>query len=236
MNTYVDLDVSGASTMPGGEYGNVDISGAGKIEGNLRCKSMDISGAGKVLGDVVCDGNVDCSGSTKIAGGLEAGSLDCSGAFTVEGYCAVRGKVDTSGAAKFLSALRADAVDSSGAFHCSGDVSAERFVSDGLCNIEGLLNAETVELTLASDSRIADIGGGRITVRSEHRWHLFKGRNGCLQANSIEGDTVELEYTEADVVRGKTVSIGPGCTVRRVEYAEDLRTAPDAVIGEKAKI
>lgn len=236
MSNYIDLDVSGASTMPGGEYGSVDISGAGKVEGNLRCTSLDISGAGKVFGDVVCEGAVDCSGSTKITGSLDAGSLDCSGSFTVEGYCNVQGKLDASGAVKFLSALRAEAMDASGAFSCAGDVSVERFVSDGLCHIEGLLNAETVEMTLVGENRIADIGGSRITVRSERRRHLFKGQSGKLYANSIEGDAVELEYTEADAVRGNTVAIGPGCMIRRVEYTDSLFVDPEAEVGEQMRI
>ena len=236
MSTYIDLDVSGASTMPGGEYGTVDISGAGKVEGNLRCTSLDISGAGKVFGDVVCEGDADCSGATRITGSLDAGSLDCSGSFTVEGYCTVQGKLDASGAAKFQSALRANTVDAGGAFTCNGDVSAERFVSDGLCHIEGLLNAETVEMTLVGENRIADIGGSRITVRSERRRHLLQSQNGRLFTNSIEGDAVELEYTEADVVRGKSVAIGPGCVIRRVEYTYSLFVDPEAEVGEQVRI
>lgn len=33
MNEHIDMKISGASSMPGGEYGRVSISGAGKVQG-----------------------------------------------------------------------------------------------------------------------------------------------------------------------------------------------------------
>ena len=53
MSDHIDMKISGSSTMPGGEYGKVSISGAGKIQGNLKCDSLSCSGSGKVEGDVV---------------------------------------------------------------------------------------------------------------------------------------------------------------------------------------
>ena len=50
MNETIDLKISGASTMPGGEYAGVSISGAGKIQGNLRCARLHCSGAAKISG------------------------------------------------------------------------------------------------------------------------------------------------------------------------------------------
>ena len=47
----------------------------------------------------------------------------------------------------------------------------------------------------------------------------------------IEGDDVDLEYTEADVVRGRRVRIGEGCSIGRVEYSESL-DAWDGTVGE----
>ena len=36
MNEHIDMKISGSSTMPGGEYGSVSISGAGKVNGSLN--------------------------------------------------------------------------------------------------------------------------------------------------------------------------------------------------------
>ena len=51
MSDKMDMRISGSSTMPGGEYGKVSISGSGKVQGNLKCESLSCSGAGKVKGD-----------------------------------------------------------------------------------------------------------------------------------------------------------------------------------------
>ena len=64
MSDHIDMKISGSSTMPGGEYGKVSISGAGKIQGNLKCDSLSCSGSGKVEGDVVTQ-SASCSGGGK---------------------------------------------------------------------------------------------------------------------------------------------------------------------------
>ena len=54
MNEHIDMKISGSSTMPGGEYGSVSISGAGKVQGSLKCEEMHCSGAASVQGVVDC--------------------------------------------------------------------------------------------------------------------------------------------------------------------------------------
>ena len=50
-----------------------------------------------------------------------------------------------------------------------------------------------------------------------------------------EGDTVELELTKAEVVRGRFVRIGPGCEIARVEYTGDL-TVEGGAVQEQVKV
>ena len=65
MNEHIDMKISGSSTMPGGEYGRVSISGAGKVQGSLKCEEQHCSGAAKVQGDVDCAGELHTSGAGK---------------------------------------------------------------------------------------------------------------------------------------------------------------------------
>ena len=58
MNEHIDMKISGSSTMPGGEYRRVSISGAGKVQGSLKCEELHCSGAAKVQGDVDCAGEL----------------------------------------------------------------------------------------------------------------------------------------------------------------------------------
>ena len=168
MNETIDLKISGASTMPGGEYAGVSISGAGKIQGNLRCARLHCSGAAKILGDVDCTGEIRSSGAGKVEGSAQCESLSSSGAFSVSSGLTVRTLVSSSGSVQAAQQLTADEIRSTGCLeagrvHCraftssgscriSGDLEAETAVLTGAAEIGGLLNAETVEISAAAAS------------------------------------------------------------------------------------
>ena len=48
MNEHIDMKISGSSSMPGGEYRRVSISGAGKVQGSLKCEELHCSGAASI--------------------------------------------------------------------------------------------------------------------------------------------------------------------------------------------
>ena len=105
MNEHIDMKISGSSTMPGGEYGSVSISGAGKVNGSLKCEELHCSGAAKVQGDVDCAGELHTSGAGKIAGSVRCGSLSASGDFSaqsvqVEGLASVSGRLRQTSSAR----------------------------------------------------------------------------------------------------------------------------------------
>lgn len=249
MSDKIDMKISGSSTMPGGEYGKVSISGSGKIQGNLKCESLSCSGSGKVKGDVVAQ-NVSCSGSAKIEGSadcreklstsgsfqcngtVKAQELKCSGSFHAQGKV-TGGEFRVSGVMEAEAGVHCREFRSSGSTCIRGDLEAEYVRLRGVTEISGLLNAETVEISAGAASKVGDIGGGTITVRrEENTWRIFGfsiGRSSNLETNSIEGDRVELEYTTAKVVRGKQVIIGEGCKIDRVEYTETFQAQPDTV-------
>ena len=114
----------------------------------------------------------------------------------------------------------------------SGGVEAEAVRISGMAGIPGLLNAETVEIAADRGIRIGSIGGGSIRIYKPTQVSLlglFRSSCSCAQAGDIEGDDVDLEYTQADVVRGRRVRIGEGCSIGRVEYSESLDALPGTV-------
>ena len=50
-----------------------------------------------------------------------------------------------------------------------------------------------------------------------------------LLHKASDSTVVKLEYTQADVVRGRRVRIGEGCSIGRVEYSESLDALPGTV-------
>lgn len=253
MNETIDLKISGASTMPGGEYAGVSISGAGKIKGNLRCTSLHCSGAAKILGDVDCTGEIRSSGAGKVEGSAQCESLSSSGAFSVDAGLTVRTLVSSSGSVQAAQQLTADEIRSTGCLeagrvHCraftssgscrvSGDLEAETAVLTGAAEIGGLLNAETVEISANRAVHIHAIGGSSIRILRKDAaafLGLFRTTPGCAKIGSIEGDDIELAYVETEIVRGRNVRIGEGCRIDCVEYSGTL-TADPGTVGKSIK-
>lgn len=246
----MDMKISGSSTMPGGEYDRVSISGSGKVAGSLRCEELRCSGSAKVEGDARVTANLSCSGSAKVEGDVGCGGeMKVSGAFGCGGNAAAK-EFHGSGSTRIDGELNCGVVHASGVLqaariHCtelhasgslrvSGDVEAERASISALVKIDGLLNAEKLEFYPSGSCEIGDIGGAEIRVlRSAGAVGLFgfarKSMAGTLSVRTIEGDSVELENVTAESVRGKTVRIGEGCHIQRVEYSESLDAAPGTV-------
>lgn len=250
MNTRQDLKASGGTSVVGGEYGIVRVSGALKVNGPLDCEELHASGGTKVAGDLRCSGRISASGALKVEGSVSSGSIGSSGALVAGGDVTVTGELHTSGSLTCGTKLNADVLKASGVCRCGGDihvrelatsgqlaasggVEAESFRSSGKLDIRGLLNAEEIDISISATCAVGDIGGSRITVRKG--WFGFTFGNPRLTVESIEGDTVELEYTKAATVRGRTVRIGAGCEIGRVEYSETI-SVDGGTVGEQVKL
>lgn len=248
MNEQINMNISGSSTMPGGEYGSVSISGAGKINGSLKCTGLHCSGAARIHGSADCSGEIRSSGSVKIEGSAHCQSLSASGSLIVDAELTVQQQSHSSGSVHVAGHLTADEIHASGsldaqAVHCrefkcsgacriAGDLEAETAVLSGAVEIGGLLNAETVEISVNPAVHIHAIGGGTIRVLQKDTTTflgIFRTSPGCARIGSIEGDDIELEYVEAEIVRGKYVRIGRGCRIGTVEYGENLEAEPGTV-------
>ena len=212
------INISGAGTVEGGIYENVSISGAGKVNGDVEAKKITTSGASELRGNVKTD-VFKCSGASRISGSVEAGSFSASGAAHVGGDLSAR-DAKISGGSKI-----------------DGDVACDTFRGAGAFTIGGLLSADKVEIAIGNDSRIGEIGGETITIVlgdriASSRRSRWPRRLPVLTVRTVEGDDLYLEAVHAEVVRGRRVRIGPGCRIRRVEYAESLAIDPDAQVDD----
>ena len=249
MNTRQDLKASGGTSIAGGEYASVRVSGALKVNGTLDCEELHASGGTKIAGDLRCSGRISASGALKVEGSVSSSSIGSSGALVAGGDVAVTGELHTSGSLTSGAKLSADVLKTSGVCRCNeihvrelatsgqlavdGGVEAERFRSSGKLDIRELLNAEEIDISISAACAVGDIGGSRITVRKG--WFGIAFGHPRLTVESIEGDTVELEYTKAATVRARTVRIGAGCEIGRVEYSETI-SVEGGTVGEQVKL
>jgi len=231
--------ISGSGNLSGGMYSRISISGSGKVNGDIVVEEMKISGSGKVNGkteagqitvsgsgtftDAVLAEDFRISGSGKVDGEVHAKELKCSGSFQAKG------------------GIASDYIKISGSLRTGGDVEADIFRATGGFEIDGLLSADKIEIHLGGRCRTKEIGGERIEVTRASSSLLaglvrILGVGGGitgLETAVIEADEIVLEDTRADVVRGKSVVIGPGCRIGLVEYVDELRVDPGAEVKER---
>ncbi|WP_239618615.1 hypothetical protein [Cohnella mopanensis] len=218
-----DLLINGVSKAGGGEYGKVKIDGVGTVEGSVASVTFDANGITKVHGDLI------------------TGELDSDGIFRVDGLLTAR-KMKIDGKMKVKGSLKADYCSANGILNIGGDCEIEQFDMHGAFEVQGLLNAGRMELKLQGRGKAREIGVESIQVRQASRsvwgklwsWMLPKF-SPELQVTVIEGDDIDLEYTEADIVRGNRVLIGKGCSIGLIEYRTELKVHPGAKIGKEVK-
>lgn len=239
-----DLKINGTGSAGGSNYKNVTINGDGNIVGDLHCVEMHVNGVCSCTANVTLErGKI--RGNTDIEGNLEAGRLKVAGNLTIGGHTTVK-DLTLQGIGTIKNSLTAEKIDLFGAINVDGDCNAEVITSKGSWNIAGLLNAGHIELNLHWKSQLQEIGGEKITIKRGTDIALVKMIKsmflqtdfyaGQLSVETIEGDDIYLEYTEAAVVRGNNVTIGPGCQIDLVEYKNNFQQANDAEVHTQRKI
>lgn len=256
---YRDVRVSGSVKITDSvRCRSVHASGAIAVAGDLHCAGEAVlSGSCKVSGEASFAG-LQTSGSLAVGQALSVDSAKISGSFRGGAGFECRENLKISGSANLDGALRcregfisgvldakslhAGELDVPGILNIEEDVEAERLTCHGVLNIQELLNAERIEIVISDSkgahSRVGSIGCGSIKVRCEPDKPAFlcKKRPGSLSVETLEGDLVELENTTAEVVRGKTVRIGAGCKIERVEYTDTFERRGESEIESVVKV
>lgn len=238
-----NITISGAGRIEGGNYGTVRIAGSGRVVGDLTAEEFKSAGAAKVEGNLKAQ-RFEVAGTFRCEGDLEVREGEAAGSFKVAGRVKAKElKLAGSVHAKGISGgyLRAG-----GVLSVEENVEVETFRLSGAFEVGGLLSADRVEVELEGRSRAREIGGEKILIRAgqrslggliSHALGLLFGQSSPreLTVETVEGDEVELEATQAKLVRGGKVKIGPGCRIERVEYTETLEVVPGAVVKEEVK-
>ncbi|WP_206916353.1 hypothetical protein [Alicyclobacillus suci] len=211
-----NLDVSGVGSASGGVYQNVTIQGVSKIHHDIDCLRCDLEGVAEILGHVRAQ-VLSVQGKAKIQGDVVANEV------VVEGVTRISGGVF------------AESLSLTGVLCVGGSCETERFEAHGMFVIEGLLSADEILLRLERSSRVKEIGGAQIRVVRSKGSRFFQ-RVRRLTAEVIEGDDIYLEYTKANVVRGKRVTLGPGTEVNLLEYSSDFEKIGDAFVERHKKL
>lgn len=225
-----DMKISGSGSVPAGEYGLVSVSGSAKFTGPVKAERVKISGSGRgcaaldagemgVSGSFRCDGALACaslrvSGSLKCAGPFHGGAVSCSGSMEAGGDVAVS-RLDVSGVftVKEGTKIEADEIHCSGSIKIDGQISADKVVARGFVEAR-------------------EVVGDSVSIRSQltHAYLAVLFPKLSSRVGLIEATTVELRGVTAETVNGRDVTIGPGCTIERLDCSGTLSIDPTASI------
>lgn len=214
-----NLKILGNSTSAGGRFLEVKVTGECTFHGDVDCRKLTLMGETKVGGSLVME-SMKLTGECSVKGGIEGESLRGQGEIRAE-------------------SVHVEDIKFTGNLSVSGNCDAEDMQISGAVQIDGLLSAETLELSLFGPSRAAEVGGGSIKIKRSLGGALIRpGHHGQLRfaAGLIEGDHVDLQHTAADTVRGGRVVIGSGCEIGTVEYRDFLDIHPNAVVRNQVKV
>ncbi|MBM7655739.1 cytoplasmic protein [Neobacillus cucumis] len=231
-----NLIINGSGSYPGGIYDKVSIRGEGTIVNDVESSVFHVYGTSEARENVKT-GSVKIMGEADVKGDLAAAETLVMGTMMVGRNASLK-KIKILGLLEVGGKLSGDAATIKGSISVKGDVEYETFDSSGGFDIKGLLTADKVKIALRfGQSSAEEIGGGQIIVKRKKNSILpFGKEEGTLTAKVIEGDDIYLENTTAEVVRGNTVKIGPGCQIGLIEYTTELKDDSSSTIKTKTKV
>jgi cytoskeletal protein CcmA (bactofilin family) len=229
-----NLVINGSGSYPGGKYDKVVIRGEGTIVHDLEGSVFKTYGTSEMAANVKAD-SMRVFGEAEIQGCLSSKKCLVMGTMSIKGKAEVK-ELKIRGMMDAGPHLNGEKADIKGSLAVNGDVEFDSFSSIGSFEIKGLLSADTINVRLRhSHSTAEEIGGGKIIVKRKSLLIPFIKDEGHLAAKVIEGDHIYLENTEAQIVRGNVVEIGPGCTIGQVEYFDSFSQDKDSTVKVKTK-
>ncbi|MCC3359532.1 polymer-forming cytoskeletal protein [Bacillus sp. REN16] len=238
VENHGDLIINGMGSSGGGSFKKVLINGKGNVQGDVECNDFTINGTGTVTGNI--KGNEGkISGSGNIEGSIEFDQFAIEGTGVIDGDATVN-KMRISGKGKIGGSLKGEEIRIRGKATIEEDCEAEEFKGEGGFVIGGLLNADVIDISIAGECRAEEIGGRTIKVKKgifSFLNNLFKSVYPVsLTTEIMEADEIEIEYTNAKIVRGNNVNIGPNCEIDIVEYKGTFTQDPSAKVKEAKQI
>lgn len=220
-----DLIGSGVGDSAGGKYRNVIISGVMGVKGDVECTDFK------------------CSGVSRVNGSIKAESILINGVNNVNGDIKCK-ELTVEGSLNVAHGVSAEKIQIYGALKVNYELNSEIFISRGGFTINGLLNAETIDINLYTKCRAREIGGQSINVCKDNtnNTNFFEkiletiGIPTKLFVETIEGDDIYIEHTNAKIVRGNNVKIGPGSNIDIVEYKDKFEKSENTNVKEFKKI
>lgn len=247
MENRQNIKIVGDNSSSGGLFNSVSVVGNGILNSTVDCINIKVVGNCTINGDLkAVSGSI--VGDINIKGNLSAEMFKVAGNMTVDYNTSIK-NLTIYGNTTIKGNISSEKIDVNGYFTVEGNCNSELFTSKSIVmKLNGLLNADDIDIQIYGRSAVREIGGEKIMIKAGSesifkRFKLIKSMlsphdmcKGNLTSDVIEGDEIYLEYTTAKAVRGKNVTIGQGCNIELVEYVNSYNQHNDSVVRENKKI
>ena len=220
----MDVKIFGAGTVGKGKYETVSINGSANISGDIECSDFTVSGACSSSGRIDCENEIKVRGSAAFRKDVSADTVHCMGTAVFSGNVSCN-NIKIEGTARFC-----------------GDTKCDSFVSSGIIECDGVLNAKNTEIVFGGKPKVKEICGSIINIEciDDEKSFLKKlvssKKDGKMTVSeSIGGDEVSVSGVIAPLVSGRNVVIGKDCIIDRVVYTESIEISPKAKVKESEK-
>lgn len=165
---------------------------------------------------------VDVFGHLSTKSSVSTSKLKVSGDCTIGGNCKAN-QVNNLGSLRVQN-IQADNLRSSGYMSVAENAATGTFYAEGAVNIKRLNADSSIEIRLGNRSTVEVMrAGGDIIVKPSSKlinalMHPFRK----LTCTTIEGTSITLYRTTADLVCGEEIIVGPGCTIGEIRYSKSL--------------
>jgi len=200
------IRISGSGKFSEDEF---EVSGSGRVIGDLKTKLLRVSGSLSVDGLIEAH-QISVSGSASFNDKVSCDMMSISGSCRVDGDLTISESMVSSGSLKVFGNLKSDGlIDVRGRIVVNGSVKAKTFLADlkGTSEIKRGIEADDIEIRSTPRERGIVVFG--VTILG------FRGGEGRLYTSNIRAkNRVYIEGVICDSVEGSDVEIGRGCEVK----------------------
>jgi len=225
--------------------GSFKTAGSCTVEGDVRATDFACSGSQRIGGDLIA-GTVTISGSCHAGNDVEADQFVSKGRFQIGGLLTadeIKIELGVFGGNCRANEIGGERIE----VRCGGQFwewrseDFERNIGKVGYRLEkGLSKLRErfgIDIEIGDiDTLVEEISKFGEKIKTKIDLGFGEREQALLEVQTLEGDEIYLEYTKAAMVRGKSITLGPGCRIGRVEYSDSLEVDEDAKVDERAKV
>lgn len=215
----------------------LNVFGSKSFSQPVIVESVRVKGVASFKKDVQVN-EFSIIGDCVIRGSLIAKSFSNSGACKIEGLSQIN-EIKNTGSCK-LGKIQASHIHSSGTLLIKEDVCAETFTVQGAVRVNGNLQAKKIEIGFIAPSELQNVEGDIIKLAPSRKFisltSFIPGIKKRMACKTIKGNDITLSKTDASIVSGRHIKIGPDCKVDEVAYSDTLNVDPSASVGKVTRL